>query len=92
MFLLYLVPMGGTLSSVGQQCPSMRDQQLLSTPYDNNTWSSPFTIGYLNVGRRRLVDSRSEVVNLVLRHCPDILFLGDLVIALHHIGRLKKTA
>ena len=63
----------------------------LNAPYDNNTWSSPFTIGYLNVGRRRLMGSRSEVVDLVLRHRPDILFLGDLVTARHHIGRLKKT-
>ncbi len=57
----------------------------LFTPYGNNTWSSPFTIGYLNVGRRRLVGSeyRSEVVGLVIRHRTDILFLG-------HIGRLKK--
>ena len=62
----------------------------LNAPYDNNTWSSPFTIGYLNVGRRRLMGSRSEVVDLVLRHRPDILFLGDLVTARHHIGRLKK--
>ena len=62
----------------------------LNSPYDNNTWSSPFTIGYLNVSRRRLVGSRSEVVDLVLHHCPDILFLGDLVTALLHIGRLKK--
>ncbi len=44
----------------------------------------------INVGRRRLVGSRSEVVELVTRHRPDILFLGDLVTARHHIGRLKK--
>jgi hypothetical protein len=62
----------------------------LLTPYDNNTWSSPFSIGYISVGRRRLVGSRSEVVELVIRHRPDILFLGHLVTALHHIGRLKK--
>jgi hypothetical protein len=29
-------------------------------------------------------------VELVIRHRPDILFLGDLVTARHHIGRLKK--
>ncbi len=34
--------------------------------------------------------SRSEVVELVLCHRQDILFLGDLVTALHHIGRRKK--
>ena len=30
------------------------------------------------------------MVDLVLRHRLDILFLGDLVTARHHIGRLKK--
>ena len=43
------------------------------------------------MGRRRLIGSRSEVVDLVLRHRPDILFLGDLVTARHHIGRLKNN-
>ena len=50
----------------------------LNAPYDNNTWStlsSPFTIGYLNVGRRRKVDSRSELVDLVLWHRPDSLLV-----------------
>ena len=42
------------------------------------------------MGRRRSVGSRSEVVELVIRHRPDILFLGHLVTARHHIGRLKK--
>ncbi len=62
----------------------------LLTLYDINTWSSPFTIGYLNVGRRRLVGSSSVVVELVIRHRLDIIILGDLITALHHIGRLKK--
>jgi hypothetical protein len=55
-----------------------------------DTWSSPFTVGYLNVGRRHLVGSLQEVVEVVLRHRPDILFLGDLVTSRTHIGRLKK--
>ena len=38
----------------------------------------------------RLVGCRSEVVDLVLHHCQDILFLRDLVTVWHHIGRLKK--
>jgi hypothetical protein len=44
-----------------------------------DTWSSPFTVAYLNVGRRHLVGSLGEVVRIVLVHRPDILFLGDLV-------------
>ena len=31
-----------------------------------------------------------EVVDVVLRHRPDILFLGDLVTSRDHIGRLKQ--
>ena len=62
----------------------------LNCPYRMDTWSSPFTVGYLNVGRRHLVGSLPEVVELVLRHRPDILFLGDLVTSRNHIGRLKK--
>ena len=62
----------------------------LQTPYNNDTWSCPFNVGYLNVGRRRLVGSLAEVIVLVLRYRPDILFLGDLVTSRAHIGRLKK--
>ena len=66
----------------------------LSCPFRIDTWSSPFTVGYLNVGRRHLVGSLQEVVELVLKHRPDILFrvlgLGDLVTSRDHIGRLKK--
>ncbi len=32
-----------------------------------------------------------QVVALVLRYRPDILFLGNLVTSRDHIGRLKKT-
>jgi len=62
----------------------------LNCPYRMDTWSSPFIVGYLNVGRRHLVGSLPAVVELVLRHRPDILFLGDLVTSRDHIGRLKK--
>ena len=62
----------------------------LTCPFRIDTWSSPFTVGYLNVGRRHLVGSLQEVVELVLKHRPDILFLGDLVTSRDHIGRLKK--
>ena len=58
--------------------------------YCMDTWSSPFTVGYLNVGRCHLVGSIPEIVEMVLRHRPDILFLGDLVTSRDHIGRLKK--
>jgi hypothetical protein len=30
-----------------------------------DTWSSPFTVAYLNVGRRHLVGSLEEVVQIV---------------------------
>jgi hypothetical protein len=59
-------------------------------PFCMDTWSSPFTVGYINVGRRHLVGSLEEVVEMVLQHRPDILFLGDLVTSRDHIGRLKK--
>jgi len=55
-----------------------------------NTWSCPLVVSYLNVGRRHLVGSQQELVELVLTHRPDILFLGDLVTTRDHIGRLKK--
>ncbi len=34
--------------------------------------------------------SLQEVVELVLKHRPDILFLGDLVTSRDHIGQLEK--
>ncbi len=37
-----------------------------------------------------MVGSLAEVVVLVLRYRPDVLFLGDLVTSRAHIGRLKK--
>ncbi len=46
--------------------------------YCMDTWSSPFAVGYLNVERCHLVGSVPEIVVMVLRHRPDILFLGDL--------------
>jgi hypothetical protein len=55
-------------------------------PYRMDTWSSPFTVAYLNVGRRHLVGSLGEVVRIVLAHRTDILFLGDLVPSRSHFG------
>ena len=84
-------------SSVGhdlldQATSSIRNgaAESLTCPFRMDIWSSPFTVGYLNVGRRHLVGSLQEVVELVLRHRRDILFLGDLVTSRNHIGRLKK--
>ena len=37
-----------------------------------------------------LVGSLQEMVEVLLRHRPDILFLGDLVTSRDHIGRLKQ--
>jgi hypothetical protein len=62
----------------------------LQIPYNNDTWSCPFNVGYLNVGRRRLVGSLPEVVVLILRYRPDIFFLGDLVTSRAETGHLKK--
>jgi hypothetical protein len=59
-------------------------------PYRMDTWSSLFTVAYLNVGRRHLFGSLGEVVQIVLAHRPDILCLGDLVTSRSHIGRIKK--
>jgi hypothetical protein len=61
-----------------------------AVPFSSDTWSCPFTVCYLNVGRRHLIGSISAVVDLVLKHRPDILFLGDLVASRCHIGKLKK--
>ena len=58
--------------------------------YRMDTCSSPFTVGYISVGRRHLVGSLQEVVELILKHRPDIHFLGILVTTCAHIGRLKK--
>jgi hypothetical protein len=54
-----------------------------------DTWSSPFTVALLNVGRRHLVGSLGGVVRIVFAHRQDIPFLGDLVTSLSHIGRVK---
>ena len=59
-------------------------------PYRTDTWSSPFTVMYLNVGRRHLVGSLSEVVEIILRFRPDILFIGDMVTSRDKVGRLTK--
>jgi hypothetical protein len=56
----------------------------LTCPFHIDTWSSPFTVGFFNVGRRHLVGSLQEVAELVLKHRPDILFLGDLVTSRNH--------
>ena len=83
-------PVGHTL--LGRLTQQSRGHEPLqpSVSYKFDTWSSPFTVCYLNVGRRHLIGSLQAVVALVLKHRPDILFLGDLVTSRNHIGRLKK--
>ena len=83
--------------SIGQYLLDQAALSIMNGAHENltcqfrmDTWSSPFTVGYLNVGRRHLVGSLPEVVEVVLRHRPDILFLGDLVTSRDHIGRLKQ--
>ncbi len=48
-------------------------------------------ISYLNIGFRRLERSLPGIVHFVLHHRPDVLFLGDLCVALNKIERLKLT-
>ena len=55
----------------------------------SNVWSSPFSVAFISVGFRRLRFSMPGVLGLLEQHRPDILFLGDLGVANHRIGRLK---
>jgi hypothetical protein len=71
---------------LGQSALSItnRAHENLACQFRIDTRSSPFTVGYLNVG------FLLEVVEVDFRHRPDILFLGDLVTSRDHIGRLKQ--
>jgi hypothetical protein len=60
------------------------------TAEDMDLWTNPLNVSYLNVGFCRLKASIPGVIDLVLKHRPDILFLGDITTACHHIGRLRK--
>ena len=60
--------------------------QLLGRP---DLWDSPFAVGFINVGFRGLACSMCGLVNLVERHRPDILFLGDLRTPRNKIGKQR---
>ena len=57
---------------------------------DNDLWVDPLVVSYLNIGFPKLERALSEIVQLVLCHRPDVLFLGDLGVARNKIGRLKQ--
>ncbi len=73
----------------------LRLQQATRSPETApDLWATPFRVGYLNVGYRRLRLSLEGVVALVKTQCPDVLFLGDLGGILGcsraHIGHLRQ--
>lgn len=57
---------------------------------DRDLWVDPLVVSYLNIGFQKLERSLSEIVQLVLCHRPDVLFLADLGAARNKIGRLKQ--
>ena len=57
---------------------------------DNDLWEDPLVVSYLNIGFPKLERALTEIVQLVLCHRPDVLFLGDLGVARNKIGRLKQ--
>jgi hypothetical protein len=73
--------------STGHSIPNLTRRERQS---NCDLWSSPFTVSYLNVGFRHLEGSLLGIVDFVMRHRPDVLFLGDLVTTRDHIGRLSK--
>ena len=57
---------------------------------DSDLWVDPLVVSYLNIGFQKLERSLSEIIQLVLCHRPDVLFLGDLGVSRNKIGRLKQ--
>ena len=57
---------------------------------DRDLWVDPLVVSYLNIGFHKLERSLSEIAQLILRHRPDVLFLGDIGVARNKIGRLKQ--
>ena len=57
---------------------------------DRDLWVDPLVVSYLNIGFPKLEGSLSEIVQLILCHRPDVLFLGDMGVARNKIGRLKQ--
>jgi hypothetical protein len=57
---------------------------------DRDLWVDPLVVSYLNIGFHKLERSLSEIVQLILCHRPDVLFLGGMGVARNKIGRLKQ--
>jgi endonuclease/exonuclease/phosphatase family metal-dependent hydrolase len=57
---------------------------------DSDLWVDPLVVSYLNIGFQKLERSLSEIIQLLLCHRPDVLFLGDLGVSRNKIGRLKQ--
>ncbi len=52
---------------------------------------SPLKIIYQNIGFHKLSNSLGGITDAVLRHRPDVLFLGDLGVPRNKVGRLRQT-
>jgi hypothetical protein len=48
-------------------------------------------ISYQNIGFRKFRNSLSGMTDAVLRHRPDVLFLGDLGVPRNKVGKLRQT-
>ncbi len=57
---------------------------------DRDLWVDPLVVSHLNIGFPKLERSLSEIVQLILYHRPDVLFLGVLGVARNKIGLLKQ--
>ena len=78
------------LESAVQRARLSRDSSEVRSPLDPpDIWSSPFTVAFVSVGFRRLRYSLHGIIDLLEKHRPDILFLGDLGATRTHIGRLR---
>jgi len=70
-------------------CGDMGQESGQQIAHKANLWDSPFIVGSLNVGFRRLQNSLPGVLELVESHRPDILFLLDLYTPRNKIGKLR---
>ena len=83
-------PTGHVLLAQAWDRAHPRDQTTEEQTIDpSDIWSSPFSVAFISVGFRRLRFSLPGVLDLLKRHRPDILFLGDLGTSRKHIGRLR---
>ena len=87
----------GARTAVGQDLVSkaiLTTRQGVASPPPSaqdpaDLWDSPFLIGFLSVGFRRLQSSIPGIIGYLERHRPDVLFLGDLGTKRNKIGRLR---